>query len=322
MFKVVDLFSGCGGLSLGFENAGFEVIAAFDNWKPAIETYTKNFDHPIFEGDLASSSIQEKIQNLKPDIIIGGPPCQDFSHAGKRDETLGRADLTLTFANIVIQNQPLVFVMENVDRALTSKRYKEAKSRLEANGYRIIENILDASLCGVPQKRKRLFVIGSKVIDLDEINKNIQVRQSKSPLSVREYFAKNRIPFDVEHYYRHPRNYSRRAIYSIDEPSATIRGVNRPVAKNYLGHSGDSIKLSNKIRPLNTLERSYIQTFPKSFVFEGPKTHLEQQIGNAVPVKLAEFVAAAVYDVISTRSTPKGGDITPKRGKQKSSFTV
>lgn len=118
--EIVDLFSGCGGLSLGFQSVGFEIKAAFDNWKPAVKVYTENFNHPIYDMDLGGVEVRKVVKNFKPQMIIGGPPCQDFSSAGKRDETLGRADLTLSFANIVAEAQPEWFVMENVERITKS----------------------------------------------------------------------------------------------------------------------------------------------------------------------------------------------------------
>ncbi|MFO0174001.1 MAG: DNA cytosine methyltransferase, partial [Aphanizomenon sp.] len=76
--KVIDVFSGCGGLSLGFQNSGFEIVAAFENWKSAINVYQQNFDHPIFEYDLSQVNNNYLIfKELLPDVIIGGPPCQD-----------------------------------------------------------------------------------------------------------------------------------------------------------------------------------------------------------------------------------------------------
>lgn len=94
--KCVDLFAGCGGLSLGFEKAGFNVAAAFEYWEPSIEIYKQNFTHPIFQQDLTNEKESiKKIKAYSPDLIMGGPPCQDFSSAGKRDVTQGRADLTI-----------------------------------------------------------------------------------------------------------------------------------------------------------------------------------------------------------------------------------
>ena len=106
----------------------------------------------------------------------------------------------------------------------------------------------------------------------------------------------------LEFYYRHPRNYSRRGVFSIDEPSPTVRGVNRPIPKGYLGHHGDPAHRDTpNLRPLSTLERARLQTFPKSFKWFGSKTDLEQIIGNAVPVKLAEFVATALKEYLKAK---------------------
>ncbi len=84
MMRCVDLFSGCGGMSLGFQNAGFDIVASIDNWLPAIEVYKTNFKHPAYQFNLSDSGEASKIvKGHKPEIIIGGPPCQDFSSAGK-----------------------------------------------------------------------------------------------------------------------------------------------------------------------------------------------------------------------------------------------
>ena len=123
--KGIDLFSGCGGMTLGFQNAGFEIVAAFDNWEPAIKVYQRNFAHSIFNVDLSNLTASiEVLERFDTNVIIGGPPCQDFSHAGKRDEELGRADLTISFAKIISHKKPRWFVMENVDRAMKSERYR------------------------------------------------------------------------------------------------------------------------------------------------------------------------------------------------------
>jgi DNA (cytosine-5)-methyltransferase 1 len=100
----------------------------------------------------------------------------------------------------------------------------------------------------------------------------------------------------IEFYYRHPRSYQRRGIFSIYEPSPTIRGVNRPIPKTYKKHQGDACAVNEKLRPLTTIERSYLQTFPKNFKLEGSKSDLEQMIGNAVPINLGKYVARAILE--------------------------
>jgi DNA (cytosine-5)-methyltransferase 1 len=151
MLRVVDLFSGCGGMSLGFHQAGYEIAAAFDYWEPAVKVYRKNFTHPIFQSDLSKLTNYDTLTQYDPEMIIGGPPCQDFSSAGKRDETGNRADLTLTFADIATSIKPKWFVMENVDRIVKTNILKRIKILFRNAGYGLSEEILKASLCGVPQ---------------------------------------------------------------------------------------------------------------------------------------------------------------------------
>lgn len=295
--RIVDLFAGCGGLTQGFQDAGFEVVGAFEFWNVAADCYEVNFKHPVFRSDLSDvKNAIEEIRTLNPEIIIGGPPCQDFSHAGKRVED-ERADLTVAYANIVAKLAPRWFVMENVDRAQKSTKYQEARAILKAAGYGLTEIVLNAALCGAPQRRKRFFCIGSMDVEDGFLTEYIKKAQSKKEMTLHDYFGDS---LGIEHYYRHPRNYSRRAIYSINEPSATVRGVNRPVPQGYPGHAGDSCVINDEVRPLTTLERALVQTFPPKFKWLGSKTDMEQMIGNAVPVKLAEFVAKALIHHIQT----------------------
>ena len=297
--RTVDLFAGCGGLSLGFQNAGFDIISAFDYWIPAIEVYKDNFQHPIYKQDLSINEAYIPVANFNPEIIIGGPPCQDFSSAGKRDESFGRADLTLKFANIVSCVKPQWFVMENVERIVKSEVLKTVIKIFKQNGYGLTSSILNASYCGVPQSRKRYFLIGQLNGEDNILNNYLKKNQSQKPMTVFEYLGNS---LDIEYFYRHPRSYQRRAIFSIHEPSPTVRGVNRPIPKTYKKHKGDACDVTEKLRPLTTIERSYIQTFPKTFKFKGNKSDLEQMIGNAVPVKLAEYVAHCILEYVEDSS--------------------
>lgn len=290
MMNTVDLFCGVGGLSLGFQKAGFKIKASYDSWDKAINIYSLNFKHPAHVLDLSNeTAASDLIKEFTPDIIIGGPPCQDFSHAGKRSEG-GRADLTSSYAKIISKILPEWFVMENVDRAQNSDAYKNARKIFKKAGYGLSENVLNASLCGVPQKRKRFFCVGKLNAQDGFLDEILLSGLSKAPMTLRDYFGDE---LGLEHYYRHPRNYSRRGIFSIDEPAPTVRGVNRPVPPNYLKHDGDPVEPIG-IRPLTTVERSRIQTFPKNFQWTGSKTDLEQMIGNAVPVELGKYVATSI----------------------------
>lgn len=291
--KCVDLFAGCGGLSLGFEKAGYEIVHAFDSWEPAISVYRKNFKHPISNLDLTNEAMAvDALNKLKPDLIMGGPPCQDFSSAGKRDPSLGRADLTYNYTNIVCEVKPKWFVMENVEQIKKSHISREIVEQFISKGYGLSSVILDASYCGVPQARTRFFLVGHLNDKHNQLNSIFKQRLAKKPMTIRDYLGES---LGLKFYYRHPRNYNRRGVFSIDEPSPTIRGVNRPIPGGYKLNSCDPKGVDLKsIRPLTTLERSYIQTFPKSFVFEGTKTNLEQMIGNAVPVNLGKFLAETI----------------------------
>ena len=290
--RVVDLFCGCGGLSLGFQNAGNEIVAAYDKWAAALNVYRNNFNHFAHELDL--SNVEECsaiIAGHHPDMIIGGPPCQDFSSAGKRDEDNGRGGLTVNFAEIVSEVRPAWFVMENVSGITKTNKLKEAKHIFKHSGYGMTERVLDASYCGVPQKRKRFFLIGK----LDEqdgfLDSILSENLANEPMTIRDYLGN---ALGIDFYYRHPRSYVRRGIFSIDEPSPTIRGVNRPMPDGYKLHKNDPVNSKEGIRPLTTIERSYIQTFPQNFIFAGSRTDIEQMIGNAVPVNLALYVANSI----------------------------
>lgn len=298
----VDLFAGCGGLSLGLSKANIEVVAAYEKWAPALGVYKRNFSHPVFALDL--SEVDEAVAHIKqfkPNLIAGGPPCQDFSSAGKRDENGGRADLTLSFAEIVVNVSPDWFLMENVERINKSKIYLEAKENLKNANYGLTEMVLDASLCNVPQKRKRMFLIGKLNEQDDFLKSTLKSKLSDKSLTLKQYFGSE---LDATFYYRHARSYSRRAIFSIDEPSPTIRGVNRPIPPNYRFHEGDVTNDLKQVRPLSAFERSRIQTFPKEFRWPVTnKTIHEQLIGNAVPVNLGKFVGEAIVSYIEQHVT-------------------
>ena len=296
-FKVVDLFCGCGGLSLGFQNAGYDIVAAYDNWDEAIKIYDKNFNHRVIKRDLNDTENVDDIANFHPNIIIGGPPCQDYSSAGHRDESLGRANLTISYAEIVTKIRPQYFLMENVPTIQKSDKLATVLRMFHEAGYGITQMVLDASKCGVPQKRKRFVVIGGLGENDGFLDEILIKGQSSKSMTLRDYFGDS---LGFEYYFRVPRSYSRRGIFSIDEPSMTIRGVDRPVPKGYPGHPGDPVPLDDSIRTLTYQERSWIQTFPRDFDWgEGSKTNLNQAIGNAVPVKLAEYIANCLRTYIN-----------------------
>lgn len=278
-------------MSLGFQRAGFDIQLGIDNWRPAVDTYRANFSHDVCQHDLSDIDGNLSIlSNYDLDMIIGGPPCQDFSTAGHQDETRGRAALSVAFAETVVAEKPAWFVMENVATAYRYQSFKQAQRLFSESGYGLSVVTLDAAYCGVPQKRKRLFIVGESEGEDGAYEKLLTDSQSASPLTMREYFGEE---LEIEHYFRVPTNYSRRGVFSVDEPSMTIRGVERPIPPGYKGHPNDSAPVS-AVRPLTIEERSRVQTFPKGFSFCGSKSDQNQLIGNAVPVNLANFVAEAL----------------------------
>lgn len=296
--RVIDLFCGCGGLSYGFQKEGFEIVAAYDNWQKAVAVYNDNFTHKAILQDVTILE-SDSVKVLNPDLIIGGPPCQDYSSAGKRDESLGRANLTLVFAQLVCNVKPKWFVMENVDRIVKSTTLPKALKKYKEAGYGLTQIVLDASHCGVPQKRKRFFLIGELGGKDDFLKRALIVHQSPNSMSIFDYLGNE---FGTEYYYRHPRSYFRRGIFSIHEPSPTIRGVNRPIPPSYKIKSNDATSDLSKVKVLSTEERFRIQTFPKDFKLSGSKTDLEQIVGNAVPVELAAYVARILKEYIDGQS--------------------
>lgn len=293
--RCVDLFCGCGGMSLGFEKAGFDVKAGFDFWDPALRVYAANFKHPIFKQDLSNvAEAVPAISQFNPEVIVGGPPCQDFSTAGHQDESLGRAILSVHYSEIVAAVRPRYFVMENVANIRRSQAFKKVLLNFKNAGYGLTQRILDAAYCGVPQTRKRMFVVGALNANDDFLGAELDKNLSKKPMSIHDYLGDK---LGTEYYFRVPTNYTRRGVFSVYEPSMTIRAVDRPIPKGYKGNANDSAPLS-MARSLTPKERSYIQTFPENFKFDGCKTDMQTMIGNAVPVNLAKFVGAALLRYI------------------------
>ncbi len=293
--KAVDLFAGAGGFSKGFMDAGFQIISAYDSWDKAVETYKNNFpDHRVKKIDLNEMTDPNHpeirfLREEKPDLIMGGPPCQDFRQAGKRNGNGDRGNLTPVFAKIVSLVKPEWVVMENVNTIVTvgKEQLVVCLDILRTAGYGLTIKILNAMNFGVPQNRKRLFIIGRLNGKDNEMSKILESKMKK-PICVGEYcptLTSGESP--IQFYYRHPRTYGRRAIFSIEEISPTIRGVNRPIPETYKFHEGDRVKDRAKVRPLTYKERALIQSFPPEYIWTGSKADKEQLIGNAVPPKLA-----------------------------------
>jgi len=168
--RIIDLFCGAGGLSHGFREAGCKIVLGLDNFADALLTYQNNTPGAeIINGDIrkkeSKEALYERLGELNAEIIIGGPPCQGYSHAGWRMIDDPRNFLFKEFVQIVMERQPLFFLMENVEglRTINSgKTYSGIIECFREIGYQVLGETLNSAEYGVPQRRKRLFIIGSK----------------------------------------------------------------------------------------------------------------------------------------------------------------
>ncbi|PIR55128.1 DNA (cytosine-5-)-methyltransferase [Candidatus Peregrinibacteria bacterium CG10_big_fil_rev_8_21_14_0_10_36_19] len=166
IFNAISLFTGAGGLDVGFKKAGFNVVWANELDEDACNTYSLNHDSTIVRGDLRDNIEKlSKFSNI--DVVFGGPPCQGFSVAGKMDPNDERSKLIFSFMDVVEAVQPKAFVLENVKALAVLGRWEPVRNalfeRAKSLGFDFVEIVvLNATEYGVPQKRERMFLIGIK----------------------------------------------------------------------------------------------------------------------------------------------------------------
>jgi len=317
--KIISLFSGCGGLDLGFSNAGFNLIFANDNDKDVWATFEKN--HNI---GIDKRSITEVKSREIPDAvgIIGGPPCQSWSLAGSMKGVKDpRGKLFYEYIRILEDKKPLFFVAENVPGIISKTHLQEFKniiSEFEKVGYSVSYKLLNAKDFNVPQERKRVIVVGyrkdlKKTFVFPEPNKKtISLKESigdlKNAVPAKEKNKPNSNLSNVNNEYLNggfsSMYMSRNRRKKWNELSFTIQAGGRHAPLH--PSSDEMIKVEKdkwdfkpgenaKHRRLSVRECSRIQTFPDDFIFlydnvvKGYK-----MIGNAVPVKLAEAIAKKI----------------------------
>lgn len=324
-YTYIDLFAGAGGLSLGFDNAGFKNLFSVEFIKTYAETYEKNFPkHKMIVDDIKNidnDKIKQLIGNNSVDIIVGGPPCQGFSIAGKIGRNFiddDRNRLFKEFVRFVDLLKPKMFIMENVsamERHNNGKTIKEISEEFKKCGYDIKYKVLLASEYSVPQERRRIFIVGTKfknsfqfpeksstMVTVEDAIKDLPrlesgecssipnhnaMKHSKQMLEKMSYIKdggdRNDIPEDIRPKSGDPRKYIR---YNSKKPSFCITGDMRKVF-----HYSQN-------RALTCRELARIQTFPDSFIFYGNSGQIQQQIGNAVPPLLAEKIARQAREVL------------------------
>lgn len=338
MLNVLDLFCGCGGLSLGFEKAGFNVLLGIDSWQDAITTF--NYNHKKSKGlceDLSKLNPQDielDLNGNKIDIIIGGPPCQGFSVAGKRIIDDERNKLYKNFVRFVDYFKPKAFMMENVPNILSIGKGIIRESIIGdfySLGYKVVYKILNASDYGVPQNRRRAVFIGFKNGRIFHFpNPTVKYKiTSKEAISDLPDFT----VADGDSYPNNPRSdyqklmranasglYNHRVSIHTEQTKRIIALV--PDGGNYKDlplelqstrkvHIAwtrlDSNKPSFTIdcghnhhfhyefnRVPTVRESARIQSFPDDFIFWGKLGSQLKQVGNAVPPLMAEEIAKEI----------------------------
>lgn len=303
--NVVDLFCGCGGMSKGLTDAGLNIIAGIDIWDKAVANYNKNFEHKAYCEDLTKLP-PEKFNELynkenKPvDVLVGGPPCQSFSIAGKRDKNDPRNALFMEYVKYLDYFKPKAFIMENVIGMLSKKTATGEKvidiimQHLTVH-YHCIINKLYASDFEVPQNRRRTIIIGFR--------KDLGLPQEPTPiLRVHERIPVKQVLLPRDEV--DPKYYlSERALAGIaakkkaskrkgvgfgaqmldfDKPSYTIP------ARYWKDGYDALVKYSDtEIRRLTITELKRIQSFPDEYILEGSNKDVIMQIGNAVACRFA-----------------------------------
>ncbi len=397
-FRVISLFSGAGGMDLGFINAGFEIVWANDFFKEAVESYKKNVDNRIVFGDITKIDSSQMPDNI--DLVIGGFPCQGFSVANtKRSMKDERNFLYKEMLRVIRDKQPKFFVAENVKGILSMKKGKVIemiKNDFRKLGYKVDARLLNAAEYGVPQARERVVIIGNRIgvdnpypkathwVDSKKYDSKkglkapvtveqtigflSDVKLSDKPITLedgtiiynhmaatnvydkfwgRKYKVDQAKICDYLRMWRDKAGYTTKKVDehfgykytaghwfrkdnhsgSIPKPSdwwelKKILGFDSKYDKKVTTMVEKEIKFEqslritnwdrpsdtitatspeihvNKERRLSARECAMLQTFPMDYEFVGSLNVIYRQIGNAVPVKLAEQIAKGIYDVL------------------------
>ena len=299
---VVSLFSGCGGMDLGFrggfsfnsryyDHLPFEIVWANDISASAAATYAANFPHPIREGDIAG--LIDELPN-HADVVLGGFPCQDVSVNGYKQVNEGKRTVLYEYVvEAIRRTNPCVFIAENVKGLLMSHGkpfFDKIMNDFSLPDYDVSYKLYLAADYEVPQMRERIFIVGMK-----------GNRQFQHPEPIGRHMTAKEALLDLEHIpedpalkhvwskaNRSPEQGNRRLV--ADKPATTIRAE----------HHGNAQWHYSLNRRISLREAARLQSFPDSFVFHGGMRETERQIGNAVPPVLAWHIARAVSEHIDT----------------------
>jgi len=338
-FTCVDSFSGAGGLSLGLSEAGFEILLSFDIDKRCVETLKSNpkyFTHPVLCEDIKNmlngrllNTINVKQGELF--LLAGGPPCQGFSIQRIGKDIDNRNEMVLYYGKLVDEVRPMFFVMENVS-GIQGKRGKKILSdlieKMEYIGYKVHKQLLNAKDYMIPQRRKRIILIGERA---DIGSTYVFPKPTDDKCTVRDTIEF--LPPPPEDGGPHPDFPLHRRDRLSEKNLQRIKALQQGQGRDYLPeemlancHKIDSAVIGHRNvygrmswdevaptitarfdsftrglfghpdqpRSITLCEGALLQTFPLDFVFKGSKIEIARQIGNAVPPKLAKIIGDSI----------------------------
>lgn len=323
MYKVVSLFSGCGGADKGiigdfkfnnrfYDRLPFELVYALDIDKKALNTHSENFK--------CAKVVCEDVRNISSndipehDVLVGGFPCQSFSTVNPTKNPFDeRANLYKEMVRIIRDKKPKVFIAENVKGFMTlhkGKIFQTVISEFEQIGYKVYSTLVNAANYGVPQKRERVIIVGLRedinreYVFPELTNENTNDENRWVPLSV----AVEKLKIEEQKYYfskravegmKNAKNNMKRGLYqNLNEPCLTITSHLAKVSLN----SRDPVLL---VEPENELYRRFtpreaarIQSFPDDFKFVGSEADAYRQIGNAIPPVMFWHIAKSIINLL------------------------
>ena len=340
---MIDLFAGAGGMTAGFVRAGFTPVLAVEVDADAAATYRANFGDHVIAAPIETVDDKQFVPGA--DVIIGGPPCQGFSPLGRMTGTGRNAALSglwREYARVLRLVEPKAFVVENVPQFLRSQECDLLTRYAEDLGYTVESGTLNAADFGVPQRRRRAILIGSRVgvpslpTADDPAVRTVAdaIRGLDHPKGKGEGLAPGVMASGPDlHFNRSPRDVSIRRYKLIPEggnrfdlmkkaPKITPQcWLNKPTGSTdvfgRLSWDEPSLTIRTEFfkpekgrylhpkehRPITHLEASLLQGFEEDFVWSGGKISIARQIGNAVPPRLAEVIADEIAIMLAEAST-------------------
>ncbi len=320
----IELFAGGGGSALGFHNAGFTPVLLSENNKDCVQTLRNNLDCLVDPRDVREIDFR----GMNPDIVVGGFPCQSFSYIGKRKGMEdARGELYLELLRCVSETRPSIFIGENVKGLVT--HHRGATLNIILNdfrklGYTLNYKVLNAYNYSVPQKRERVFIVGTR----EDINPFDFPEPHSEKVNLRE--ALKDVPFSVGQSY----SAKKKKVLELVPQGKYWTCLPEDILIDYAGekkaserHKGGTTRMARRLawdkpaytllcspqgkitdqchpdetRPLRIREYARIQTFPDSWEFYGSTTSQYKQIGNAIPIKLAEAIALQAKNLLTHR---------------------